>query len=311
MAIHDSANAPIDTCILTGYLGAGKTTLLNEMLNLPEVAARRKALIINEFGSLGVDGRIVQRGDYEVIEINRGSIFCICVKTDFIKALTRIRDDLKPELLLIEATGIAEPCDIEAFLEAPGLAGSFAVAGTLCIVDAANFTRVAPYLKSAAHQAAWADAIIINKTDLVSNDELANLHRICSAMNPNAPRTDVQFGRIPWDFLRGIRHHRRGAAAQTSRPSRFHAIALKIREPAARPVFMSCLEALGDALLRLKGTVLFEDGPVFLEKAGGRLMERPPPDNAPDGSAFSLITWDKTADEVKGLFASRFALTED
>ncbi|MCE5273144.1 GTP-binding protein, partial [bacterium] len=74
----------IPIILLTGYLGAGKTTLLNHLLSRPEIRERNVALIINEFGELGVDGRLVEAGTRPVYELNKGSLFCVCIKTDFL-----------------------------------------------------------------------------------------------------------------------------------------------------------------------------------------------------------------------------------
>ena len=80
----------IDVYILTGYLGAGKTTTLNRLIGAERFAGKKLALIINEFGKMGVDGQLLLPGDYTKYEINKGSIFCICTKTDFLKALDSI-----------------------------------------------------------------------------------------------------------------------------------------------------------------------------------------------------------------------------
>jgi G3E family GTPase len=86
---------PIPVIIFTGYLGAGKTTSLNTLLNTDWVKSKNIALIINEFGSVGVDGKLVEPGNYAKYEINRGSIFCICTKTDFVKYMTDISENIK------------------------------------------------------------------------------------------------------------------------------------------------------------------------------------------------------------------------
>ena len=136
---------PIPVILLTGYLGAGKTTLLNHLLAQPEVAEKKLVLIINEFGQLGVDGQLLQPGSYTRYEINKGSLFCICTKVDFIKALQEISRSIHPDLVLIEATGIAQTGDIEAFMSEPVVKDKFAIQANVCVVDALNFIKVVPF----------------------------------------------------------------------------------------------------------------------------------------------------------------------
>ena len=92
----------IPTILLTGFLGSGKTTLLNRLID--HYKSKRTVLLINEFGKVGIDGELLVEGNYEKIELNKGSLFCICVRTDFIFEVETIATQIKPELLIIEAT---------------------------------------------------------------------------------------------------------------------------------------------------------------------------------------------------------------
>jgi G3E family GTPase len=155
--------------LLTGTLGSGKTTLLNNLLQLPQFKDGNTCLIINEFGELGVDGALVESGDHPKFELNKGSIFCICIKTDFIATLQAIANDVKPDCLLVEATGMAEPRDVQDFIDVPDLAKEFHIEANVCIVDALDFIRVAPMLRAARQLATWADTILNNPCDLVDD----------------------------------------------------------------------------------------------------------------------------------------------
>ena len=157
-------------------------------------------MIINEFGPLGIDGALVEKRDLTRYEINKGSIFCICTKTDFLKALSEIAESGNHKSLLIEATGIAETCDIESFLDAPHLADSFEIASNLCLVDAVDFTRVAAYLKPATTQVCAADLLIINKCDLVDGTPLITLEKLLKILNPVALQIKTEFGIIDLIF---------------------------------------------------------------------------------------------------------------
>ena len=124
-------NDPIDVLMLTGYLGAGKSTLLQGLMKLPETARRDPALLINEFGQQGVDGRLFDDAGCPLYEINRGSLFCICTHADLLAALEQLAAQ-RPGVVLIEATGVAETRDFESLLEEPHLHQQFRVAQCLC-----------------------------------------------------------------------------------------------------------------------------------------------------------------------------------
>ena len=87
--------------LITGFLGAGKTTFLNRIINsFPK--HKKLTLLVNEFGEIGIDGTLVEGEDIDMMEISKGSIFCVCVKTDFIKGLYELNTSVKPDVLLVE-----------------------------------------------------------------------------------------------------------------------------------------------------------------------------------------------------------------
>jgi G3E family GTPase len=270
MAKRGDASIPI--ILVTGGLGAGKTTLLNQLLQHTNLRDRNLCLIINEFGQSGVDGRLVEAGDHPVYEINRGSLFCICIKTDFITTLREIAGQVRPELLVVEATGMAEPRDIQDFVDEPILAARFHIQANLCLVDASNFIRLAPMLRAVRQQAAWADALILNKTDLVNESELQQLCAVLEEMNPEASQLATTYGRIPEGFLDNLTHTVRRGDPLMEPPDPVFALSFGHDKPVNRARFEKVILELGDDLLRLKGQVDFGDGPEFAEVAGGRLI---------------------------------------
>jgi G3E family GTPase len=293
---------PIPIVLLTGYLGAGKTTLLNHLLSLPEFADQRLALIINEFGELGVDGRLVEAGEHPKYELNKGSLFCICIKTDFISTLREIGAEVRPELLLVEATGVAETRDLEAFLEEPSLAGQYVLRANLCIVDAVNFTKVAPYLKAATEQVRRADGIVINKCDLVSKGEVERLGLVLEELNPDAPRTAVRFGRIPAGFVDSLRHVRHRGDPATAPPQAILSQSFQTRVTVDRERFEDVVRELGGKLLRLKGQVDFGAGPRRVQLVGEELMIGEPAEDGEHTTAFVAIAWQIRQDDLRSAF---------
>lgn len=266
-------SAPVPVILLTGYLGAGKTTILNRLLTQPAYQGKNIALIINEFGSLGVDGRLVEAGEHAVYELNKGSLFCICIKTDFIKTLTTIAEETKPDMVIVEATGIAETRDLEDFFKIPYLHGTFTLQANICIVDALNFFKVLPFLVASRSQVARCDTLVINKCDLVTSKEQKRLSGVLADINAEAPQTFVTEGQIPESLLEGITHHFRTGDDVIAPPTDIKSFSLKSSSIFSRKLFMSLLERSTESILRLKGDIDFGKGAHFFELAGGKIYE--------------------------------------
>ena len=186
--------------LLTGFLGSGKTTLLNRMTN--ELPAGLKTLVLmNEFGEICVDGALVEKRNLTMIEISRGSIFCACVKSDFLKALVEIHQDIQPDLLIIESTGIANPKDLLRNLALPLFAGRFVVRERICVLDAANFTAVYQAFQSVADQIAASNLFVINKTDLAAPEEIRQIEEIVTGLVAKPTLLKTSHARIPLDWM--------------------------------------------------------------------------------------------------------------
>lgn len=108
---------PIKLYLLTGFLGAGKTTMLLSLLNGGGVAGKKIGVIQNEFGKLSIDGALLQRGDIEMQEISNGSIFCSCLKLQFVSALAEMSKQ-GLDMLFVESSGLADPSNLEEILAA-------------------------------------------------------------------------------------------------------------------------------------------------------------------------------------------------
>lgn len=294
---------PIPILMITGYLGAGKTTLLNHLLSLPAIRERQTALIINEFGTLGIDGELVEAGDQALFELNKGSIFCSCLKTDFLKTLTIIAEDVQPELLIIEATGVAEPRDLEDFVTSTGLRDRFRIQANLCLVDAPHFIKVAPMMRAAREQVIWADALIINKCDLVTVPELETLGEVLTAYNAQAPQLQVTHGRLPADLLANLDHRVRRADELQAPPDPLISASFRLDQPVPEERLQALIAGLGERLLRLKGYLPTAAGRLFVEVAGGRYTSYPAEGEAGKGSLV-LIVWQIRQSELQELVAN-------
>ncbi|MBM4104030.1 MAG: hypothetical protein FJ263_08260 [Planctomycetes bacterium] len=292
---------PIDVWLLTGFLGAGKTTALNCLLRSPVFADKKIALVINEFGKISIDGQLVEPGAYSKYEINKGSLFCICTKTDFLRIFQEIRL-LRPEVVLIEATGIAETSDLEQLLCESVLQAEFQIQANLCIVDGVNFIKTAAFLKAAMSQVRWADGLVINKTDQLSDREIQQVTAILKELNPSAGILPVQFGNIDLRFLKSLRHQSHNLPLLSCPPQEIPAISVTTDFPVDKEMFYKTIDSFKTHILRFKGDVGFEGGSCFVEMAGDRVTEKPSRGTFETQTAFTVIGWKIEKQQLRDAF---------
>jgi G3E family GTPase len=185
----------IHVYLISGFLGSGKTTLLNRLLK--EAPPNMRLLILmNEFGEESIDGALVEDPELEMIEISRGSIFCACVKGDFVKALYRIAFVIKPQVLVMEASGVANPTDIGRDLQNPVYKGEFVSLDKFCLIDAENFMEQYEIFTAVEKQIEAADNFIINKVDLADPALIERVKATILSRNPNATFIETKFAQV-------------------------------------------------------------------------------------------------------------------
>jgi G3E family GTPase len=175
----------IPVTVLTGYLGAGKTTLLNRILSEPH--GRKYAVIVNEFGEIGIDNDLVVGADEEVFEMNNGCV-CCTVRGDLVRIMEGLmRRKGKFDAIIVETTGLADPAPVaQTFFLDESIGRKANLDAVVTVVDAKWVRDRLKDAPEAKNQIAFADVILINKTDLVSADELSALERQVRAINPYA-----------------------------------------------------------------------------------------------------------------------------
>jgi G3E family GTPase len=193
-------SAQVPVTVLTGYLGAGKTTLLNRILS--EQHGKKYAVIVNEFGELGVDNDLVVNADEEVFEMNNGCI-CCTVRGDLIRIIEGLmkRKD-KFDGILVETTGLADPGPVaQTFFTDEDVKARTRLDAIVTVIDAKHFFGQLEQGSEAEQQVAFADVILLNKTDLVSADELAKVEDRIRGINRYARIFHTQNSQIALDAI--------------------------------------------------------------------------------------------------------------
>ncbi|HEY7300294.1 MAG TPA: GTP-binding protein [Xanthobacteraceae bacterium] len=175
----------IPVTVLTGYLGAGKTTLLNRILTEPH--GRRYAVIVNEFGEIGIDGDLVVGADEEVFEMNNGCI-CCTVRGDLVRIIDGLmRRKGKFDAIIVETTGLADPAPVaQTFFLDEAVGRRTRLDAVVTVADAKWLVHRLKDAPEAKNQIAFADVVLVNKTDLVEPDELAEVEARIRGINPYA-----------------------------------------------------------------------------------------------------------------------------
>ncbi|GAB6844527.1 G3E family GTPase [Methylorubrum rhodinum] len=270
-----AASQKIPVTVLTGYLGAGKTTLLNRILTEPH--GKRYAVIVNEFGEIGIDNDLVVGADEEVFEMNNGCV-CCTVRGDLI----RIMDGLvkrrgKFDAIIVETTGLADPAPVaQTFFVDQDVGDAARLDAVVTVADAKWLTDRLADAPEAKNQIAFADVILLNKSDLVSGEDLDRVEGRIRAINPYAKVHRTERCAIPLDqvldrnafdlsrildvepdFLEEGHHHHHDAQMQS--------VSAKIDGPVDPEKFMPWISNLtqvqGPDILRCKGIVAFPDEP--------------------------------------------------
>lgn len=206
-----NTNNKVPVTILTGYLGSGKTTFINYLLK--ENHGHKFAIIENEFGEVGIDDGLVLQTDEEIIEMMNGCI-CCTVREDLIVTIKKLLETRKGKFdhILIETTGLADPAPVaQTFFVDDDMSNLCRLDSIITFIDA-KFTgqhldeEKPEGVENEAHeQVAFADVLILNKTDLVSNEELSNIKKKLKGINIHAPIIETQYSKVPVDKVINIK----------------------------------------------------------------------------------------------------------
>ncbi|MGL4438299.1 MAG: CobW family GTP-binding protein [Bosea sp. (in: a-proteobacteria)] len=265
----------IPVTVLTGYLGAGKTTLLNRILSEPH--GKKYAVIVNEFGEIGIDNDLIVGADEEVFEMNNGCI-CCTVRGDLIRIIDGLmKRKGKFDAIIVETTGLADPGPVaQTFFMDQDVGDRARLDAVVTVADAKYLTERLKDAPEAKNQIAFADVIILNKTDLVSAAELDKVETTIRTLNPAAklhrtikcalPIADVldrnafdldRILEIEPDFLEEGHHHHHNDDIR----SMSFEITGDVDPEKFMPWIQDLTQVQGPDILRCKGILAFKNEP--------------------------------------------------
>ena len=251
--------------VLTGYLGAGKTTLLNRILTHEH--GLKVAVIVNEFGEVGIDNQLVVDADEEIFEMNNGCI-CCTVRGDLIRIIANLmkRRD-KFDHLVIETTGLADPAPvIQTFFVDDEVQTQASLDAVVTVVDAAHIAQHWD-ADEAVEQIAFADVILINKVDLVTEEELVALEQRIRGMNAIATIHRTRDAEIAMDAILGVSAFDLGNALKID-PEFLNETAHEHDETVASIALVEAGEVDGAKLNQWLGALLRDRGPDIFRMKG-------------------------------------------
>src|SRR6516164_6982892 len=281
----DEPASLIPVTLLTGFLGSGKTTVLNHVLKEPGMTAT--AVIVNEFGEIGIDHLLVERSSEDVVLLNSGCL-CCTVRNDIVDTLTNLFvDRVKGKVpfftrVVIETTGLADPAPLlHTLMTEPIVAARYMLDGVVATVDAVNGAGTLDRQPEAVKQAAVADRLLLTKTDLAEPAAQQAFEARLAALNPSAPVIPVVQGAVDpallfnlgffdpatksVDVRRWLRNEAFAADHGHEHDDRIRAFCITRERPITWGVLSGWLDGLatmrGDDLLRLKAIVALSDRP--------------------------------------------------
>lgn len=278
--------------ILSGFLGSGKTTFLFRLL--PQLANKKVALLLNDFGEIPVDGAILKEEGIEagiISEIGGGSVFCSCLKGSFLEELKRFseRDE---DILVVEASGMSDPSLIDKMLVLSGLDNVYDHSATICIFDPVKSLKLSKVIEVIPRQLAAASVAVLSKCDMYSPEEIDKARDYILQQEKTLPviRSDeaIALNNLPG---RSFRKFTFGFNTPENRPDNLTLTRIDCQVD-------DFIELIRDNrnILRLKGYIKAEDGCWFLSDTGEKIITRKEKDCA---VPLSIICMQGTSDAVR------------
>lgn len=246
--------------IISGFLGSGKTTFLKRIIDTYS-SEFKIGIIQNEFAPANIDGAELKKSgkDFNLLEINNGSVFCVCLLGDFVRSLEKFIDEVQPEILIIEASGLSDTTSIAEVVSAGLLTEKIYLASNWCVVDSQNFAKVGLMKQRVFHQLRMADVVVINKTDLIDTGTESIRAEIIK-VNPFAEIKETSFCNINFELRNSaVNKFYFGELKTMPRPD-VNSMVIKTGRKVSRSSLELFLAVWAPKAYRIKGFVNLKEG---------------------------------------------------
>lgn len=288
--------------VLTGFLGAGKTTFLKNVLEKNQFKA---GVIQNEFGKVSIDGEILADQKVRMIEINRGSIFCSCLKLSFVEALAEIAKE-NLDYVFVESSGWGDPSNMDEILNAVELNAPdrFEFLGTICLVDGSNFVDQLDHsgLETIERQLKHCHLAVITKADLLTKAELEIVQERVRKVNPKCQLAISSMGETEYDFLKEDLLQYQwsdGEDTTNTEETKPKAITMKYQGMKSAQELLNYLNSVKSDAYRIKGFFNLKDlGLCQIDVVGKRVDMKPVNDNSRSQDQSELVFISKIGPQI-------------
>lgn len=267
----------IQIVLLSGFLGAGKTTLMQRLLDTYK--DHKIGVIINEFGEINIDAKLVSRDGIDIAELSNGSIFCACIKDKFVDGLIAMaKTDI--EYLFIEASGLADPSNMGDIVSGikKDTGDNLLIKGSICVADGVSFLELADVLPALERQVKHANAVIVNKMDLIDDETFKEISQKVAEINSAvkiyaATHCNVDIKNIVDHFAPAVAGSEETTNTYESRPTTF---IVRADEPVEKEKLIAFIESIADSSYRIKGFAkTIEEGTVEVSGVVNNLIITP------------------------------------
>jgi len=288
---------------VTGFLGSGKTCLLRHIAR--HYAGKRLAFLVNEFSAVDIDGPVLEHdAPGQVVGLPGGSIFCVCLVSEFIRVLRELPERFGPDLdgVVVEASGVANPKVVARMLAETKLDEVYRIASVIAVADPGTFGTLLQTLPNIRAQVEASDHVLINKSDLFDEETLCATEQAVREINPAATVARTQYGSIDMELFGGSVPHAVGGEYAPCRDPNYAKASVRITEPIDLPRLLAALREVGPHLYRAKGFVPTPDGVYHVDASSSGVQSMPMHEFNPPAD-FAIITAPAAAEEAALLAA--------
>ncbi|MBN2637289.1 MAG: GTP-binding protein [Prolixibacteraceae bacterium] len=266
--------------IISGFLGSGKTTFLKRIINQYD-SNQKIGIIQNEFAPANIDGVELKKNghNFHLLEINNGSVFCVCLMGNFARALEKFINEHQPEILIIETSGLSDTTSISEVISSGKLAEKIYIASNWCIIDAQNFAKAGLMKERVVNQLRMADIVLINKADLIT-EGLDNLIQQIKQINPFAEIKTTSYCNIDFELGNTARNKIYFDDLKTLARPDVNSMVIRTAKKVSKNALTDFLNDYSPKAYRIKGFINCSDGKTWAVQCTTTNVELVLADNA-------------------------------